>query len=285
MRHPFPILEHEYDSWVAAARIRPEWQRTVDNVCDRLVRFIDAGHYDEGCAATKVPVAWAAASFERESSSNFLCSPAQGDRWDRVSTHVPRGLGPYKSFTEAQIAAYKIDRLDQIAPYEWTWAYALYAGEEFNGFGYRDFHAIPTPYDVGATTIQRPGKYTSDGHFANVEDTQIGILPIMMGIVARRPALALAGAQPVLAMTSPAIILPIAKVAPSPIVASGTDVKWVQTSLNKILKIDPPLAVDGSYGRFTRNAVRTYEIARHLDVDAGIAGPQVRAAIEHELAA
>src|SRR5688572_12086151 len=57
--------------------------------------------------AAKAGVPWfvIAVIHQRESSQNFARSLAQGDPWDRVSTHVPKGRGPFNSWEEAAIDA------------------------------------------------------------------------------------------------------------------------------------------------------------------------------------
>ena len=55
-------------------------------------------------------------------------------------------------------------------------------------------------------------------------------------------------------------------------------VKWLQFELNRLGYI---LAVDGSYGPKTKNAVRTYQMARLLKVD-GIAGRETLGRLKSE---
>jgi lysozyme family protein len=56
-------------------------------------------------AKTGVPWFVIAVIHERESSQNWGRSLAQGDPWNRVSTHVPAGRGPFISREEAAIDA------------------------------------------------------------------------------------------------------------------------------------------------------------------------------------
>jgi peptidoglycan hydrolase-like protein with peptidoglycan-binding domain len=53
---------------------------------------------------------------------------------------------------------------------------------------------------------------------------------------------------------------------------------WLQEQLNA-LGADPPLLVDGSYGRATRRAVAAFQAKRKLAID-GLAGPQTIGEIE-----
>jgi lysozyme family protein len=279
MNHPFDALAGEYTSLLASVRVRPECQHEVDQVVARLLGFQSAGKYGEVSVTTGVPEAWMAASFEREGSSNFLCSPAQGDRWDRVSVNVPRGRGPFSNWADAAKDAYHLDGLDAIGASNWTIERACFEGELFNGFGYRDYHRMHSPYLWGATNIQQPGKYVRDGVFSSTEmDPQIGIVPIMIGMVRARPALAFANALPLIS-ASAAPIVP-ASPMPSPIGVGGGDygTKWIQEQLNAH-GADPQIDEDGNYGRFTRQSVMAFQQSQGLTAD-GLAGPLTIAALQ-----
>lgn len=58
--------------------------------------------------------------------------------------------------------------------------------------------------------------------------------------------------------------------------ATAHDVKWLQTSLNKL--VNAGLTVDGKYGEATQNAVKTFQKANGLTED-GWAGVQTQAAM------
>ena len=100
MQHPFSTLAPEYAALLAAMRLDParEHELAAGAV---VVLELSERHRDEWAEVagkTGVPRLWGLASFERESGSDYSRSPAQGDRWDRVSVNVPRGLGPYRSW-------------------------------------------------------------------------------------------------------------------------------------------------------------------------------------------
>lgn len=241
----------------------------IDSVARRLLRHLDHGDYADVPQVTGIPATWMATSFEREASSNFARSPAQGDPWNRKSTHVPRGRGPFKDWRESALDAYHIDGTDQIGAASWTWARACFEGELFNGFGYRDYHREHTPYLWGGTNNQQPGKYESDGVWVATKDDQLGMVPVMWRMVQLRPALALPGVAPQWA--------PAPGPLPTPTPSTLTDAGWVQRALNKVG--DYGLEVDGSYGRQTKIAVRDFQSKHDLDVD-GFAGPKTITALE-----
>lgn len=274
MIHPFEQLRSEYAQLLATMVITRRTE--VDYVVDarpgnNLLACIDAGRYAAACAASGgIPEEWAAASFEREASSNFALSPAQGDRWDRASVHVPAHRGPFASWEAAAIDAYAIDHLNEVGAANWTWERACYEGELFNGFGYRA-HGVHSPYLWSGTNHYARGKYVADGEWnAEERDEQLGIVPMMAVILQARPELKLANPFPA-SIQPPEVTSP-----PMPAPEGHHDGEALQEALNKL--DDAGLQVDGSYGRFTRNAVIAFQAKHHLQVD-GIAGPATWAAI------
>lgn len=278
MQHPFPALAPEYDALLARMVITRS--AAVESAAHRLLAFVDQGCYAPVSARTDIPQPWMATSFEREASSDFRLNPAQGDPWNRPSVHVPRGRGPFPDWQSAAIDAYHLDGIDRVGAANWTWARACYEGEVFNGMGYRA-HGIHSPYLWAGTNNYTSGKYVADGVWsAAAIDSQLGIIPMMARMVALRPALALPGAVPIAPDAPPIVPQP----PPRGLGGTKEETEQLQRDLNKLLGLTPPLDDDGDYGRLTRDAVRQYEISRHLAVDRGIAGPQVLASIKKELA-
>lgn len=263
MKHPFDQLEVEIVRDLAAMKILASRERDFDAVADKLVRNYMNGRYGDVAQTTGVPLPWIAASFEREASSDFSRSPAQGDRWNVVSIHVPRGRGPFPSWAAAAKDAYHLDGLDQVGAAGWSWALGAYYAELFNGFGYRDYHRMRSPYVWGGTNLQTRGKYESDGSFnPSTLDQQLGVVPMMMRMVERCPALTLPGAWP---FPDPLELVRAPTLVPAPTPIAGFDVKAVQRAL-KAKGFDPGL-VDGSFGRKTSAALRAFEASRGLVAD------------------
>jgi len=278
MQFPFATLQADYQT--SLARMQITRLAAVNATAERLVAFIDAGRYDAGCKATGVSIPWAAASFEREGSSNFNLNPAQGWPLSSKSRDVPYN-GPFTTWTAAQIAAYQIDCLDKIGAANWTWARNCYEGELFNGFGPR-LHGRHTGYLWAGTSIYNGGKYIGDGVWdPNVIDQQLGIVPMIYAIVSRRPQLAMVDAFPQ-AIPSPPIVP-----APAPVPVGHHDAIELHDAMNKLLGLEPPFpANDDNYDRFTKAAVIAFQKKAGFtgaDVD-GIAGPKTWNAIDAALA-
>lgn len=95
-----------------------------------------------------------------------------GQPWNRKTTIVPRGLGPWSSWHEAAVHAMKHEKLHLYKG--WTPGSMLAALEPYNGYGYRN-KGLRSPYIWASTNHQQRGKYVSDGVFnPNVMDTQVG---------------------------------------------------------------------------------------------------------------
>jgi len=283
MTHPFAILAPEYTALLAAMRLDPKREHEL-TVRAAAVLALGQAHSDEWAevkAKTGVPQLWGLASFERESGSDYSRSPAQGDRWDRVSVNVPRGLGPYRCWGDACVAAYAIDKLDEVGT-GWTWPRACYEGELFNGFGPRA-HGRHTGYLWAWTNVYTGGKYVADGKWdPGHVDEQCGMVPMMAALLRLDASLALADALPA-SNGDPIRLMMPPRQAPVPgngMAGSVMATKLLQGALNK-RGADPPLIQDGSYGRNTRRAVAAFQAAHGLIPD-GIAGPLTAAALRAE---
>lgn len=286
--HPFEILQPEYERRIASLKITRSSQinRRAMELCEDRV----LSHYLPVQEATKVPVIFQATTFERESGTNFNCSPAQGDPFNRVSTHVPRDRGPYSSWISCAIDTYTKEHVGILAPgvRNWTAAYFCWKLEAFNGFGPRDHGRVSGYVFAGTDQYDPPtgkgGKYVADGKWDGGQvDKQLGALPLAMAMIRLRPELALPG------FVGSAIGAPEdIPVLPTPVGVGGEIEGWttkdVQAALNTLHVDGTPLTVDGNAGRRTRAAVRAFQSDHGLDAD-GLAGPKTITALKLALAA
>lgn len=149
----------------------------VEAVCKRLLA--GKARYETVQGKTHVPWPLIAVIHEREASGSWAANLAQGDPWNHVSIHVPRGRGPFTSWEDAAV-----DALMNCPPYagkntDWSIGGALTLLEEYNGLGYARM-GIPSPYIWADTDQYVKGKYVSDGHFdPNVVDQQIGCAALL----------------------------------------------------------------------------------------------------------
>lgn len=144
-------------------------------------------------AQTGVPWYFIAVTHQRESSQRWDRSLAQGDPWNRVSVHVPRGRGPFASWEAAAI-----DALVNCHPYvarntDWSIGTLLTELEKYNGVGYAN-KGIPSPYLWSGTDQYQRGKYVADGKFdANAVDRQLGCAGLLLAMQALDPSIKLEG--------------------------------------------------------------------------------------------
>jgi len=140
-------------------------------------------------AKTGVPWFFIAVCHERESSQNWGGSLAQGDHWNRVSTHVPAGRGPFSSWEEAAV-----DALVNCAPRaalnkDWSAGGTLTMLEQYNGLGYAA-RGTPSPYVWAGTDQYRSGKYVRDGVFdPDAVDQQLGCAGLLFLMMAKDPSI------------------------------------------------------------------------------------------------
>ncbi len=122
------------------------------------------------------------------SSFDFTTHLANGQPLSHVTTQVPKGLGPFKTWEDGAIAALILEGWGHGKL--WDTANALNNIECFNGGGYRlqasptilgDNRPIPSPYLWSGTNHYTVGKYASDGNYnPHLVDGQMGCAAIMI---------------------------------------------------------------------------------------------------------
>lgn len=243
----FEDLAGSYSTWWTTMVINPSKIPYIDKRVGYLLTPDRKEIYKQITDQNDVPIVVLAATHEREGSGSMSLSLAQGDPWNRVSIHEPRGIGPFKSFIEAALYACRIDGLDKVGKGNWTIARVGYSEESYNGFGPR-LHGIRSGYVVGGTNLQQPGKYIHDGASGwrpNVWDDQIGVFPLVARMLALNPDLTLDG----------------------PLTRQHEDVLPPQISVEQIQKIVGLTGadVDGVYGPKTKAAVREWQRVHNLN--------------------
>jgi lysozyme family protein len=152
---------------------------SLDKVANRLVAATAKARYQDVSKTTKVPWAVIAVIHEREASQSWKGNLAQGDPWNKVSIHVPKGRGPFNSWEDAAV-----DALTNCAPKaanwkDWSIGGALTLLEEYNGLGYAA-RGKPSPYIWASTDQYVKGKFVADGHYdPNAVDHQLGCAALL----------------------------------------------------------------------------------------------------------
>ena len=155
-------------------KVDPNLTASIDKVATRLTAAAAKTRYQAVSTKTKVPWGIIAVIHEREASQSWKANLAQGDPWNKVSIHVPKGRGPFDSWEDAAI-----DALTNCAPRaaswkDWSIGGAMTLLEEYNGLGYAAM-GKPSPYVWAGTDQYKKGKYVADGHYdPNAIDHQLG---------------------------------------------------------------------------------------------------------------
>ena len=151
----------------------------INNTATRLVAAAAKARYQGVSAKTRVPWFIIAVIHEREASQRWNANIAQGDPFDRVSTHVPKGRGPFASWEDAAFDA--LVNCDPKAAkwQDWSPGGALTLLELYNGLGYY-FRGLPSPYNWASTNQYARGKFVRDGVFdPNFVDPQLGCAALL----------------------------------------------------------------------------------------------------------
>jgi lysozyme family protein len=151
-----------------------------DRVAKRLVAAKD--RYKAVADKTGVPWFVIAVIHEREASQKWNTQLGQGDPLNRVSTHVPKGRGPFKTWEDGAF-----DALVNCAPFagkwkDWTPGGTMTLLEEYNGLGYAA-RGLPSPYVWSGTDQYVKGKYVADGQFdPGAVDQQLGCAGLILAM-------------------------------------------------------------------------------------------------------
>lgn len=256
------------------------------NSARRIIQYKDI--YKKISERTGVPALWFMVINERESGTKFNSYLGNGDPLHKITTHVPKGRGPFNLWDDGAVDAVTYDHVALPGPEGWSWAWFLYKCEAWNGFGPR-LHGKYTGFLWSGCQIYEDdpihggGKYTADGVWnPNVHDAQLGVFGLARALIQLDQSLNINERFIFDApWGSPPARTPAAEFKPLPSEARLTGVRWLQDSLNKVQGSE--LKVDGSYGRHTRAAVRQFQASHKLAVD-GQAGDLTCAAIDVELA-
>lgn len=152
---------------------------------------------------TGVPWQVIAVIHEREAAQRWDASIAQGDPWDRISTHIPKGRGPSASWEAAAN-----DALSNCPPFAATWKDWSPGGtltllEQFNGLGYANM-GKPSPYIWAGTDQYARGKYIADGKYdPDAVDSQLGCAGLLLAMAEIDSSVANALGKTTLAATPP----------------------------------------------------------------------------------
>ena len=162
------------------ATVPKHLQPMVGRVVDRIMA--NSTRYQAVDSTTHVPWYVIGGLHNMESSGSFRHHLHEGSPLSGRTRWVPKGRpktgNPPFTWEESAKDALLYDKMGAV-----NWASldaTLYACERYNGTGYLRYHkSTPTPYLWAKTSIERPGKYVSDGKWSSTaRSQQIGIAAI-----------------------------------------------------------------------------------------------------------
>lgn len=201
----FETISREYASlWDSMEIMRDE--TVMHKTVERIVACRAA--YEEVEKLTGVPWYVVGIMDMREGGGGARKHLHNGDSLKRPTVQVPAnrppGPGPF-TFCQSACDALQIKGLDKLK--DWSVERMAYEFERYNGFGYRQYRDMRSPYLWGGTNHQDKGKYIADGKFSKaVMDPQHGCMPLLK-IIAETAAIELRsmyGATPDPTQPSPA---------------------------------------------------------------------------------
>jgi len=183
MWSPLAAYENESDlrvqRWLQAY-VPTHHKPAVDKAVRRIM--LHKARYKAVDAKTDVPWYVIAGLHNMESSGSFRHHLHEGSPLTRRTRWVPKGRpktgSPPFTWEYSAYDALKYDNMDDV---RWSHLFdTLWAVQRYNGTGYWRYHrSTPSPYLYAKTSIERAGKYISDGKWSSTaRSKQIGVAAI-----------------------------------------------------------------------------------------------------------
>jgi lysozyme family protein len=159
-------LRAEYERLFETCQIREERLRAADGIVDKLV----ANRKRYAVLETMIGTPWyvPAVIHNMEAGLRFDCHLHNGDPLTGRTVHVPVGRPPTGKppFTWEQSAQDALQGHHFHTWHDWSVAGVLYKLEEYNGWGYRQYHPeVKTPYLWSFSKHYTSGKYVADNKY------------------------------------------------------------------------------------------------------------------------
>jgi lysozyme family protein len=146
--------------------IDPQKMGIVNGILTRI-QSRKSLYYDFIESAIHVPWRVTAVIHYRESGLSLSRHLHNGDPLSARTVHVPAGRPingePPFSWQTSAMDALRLKGLDKVT--DWSLPNTLSIIEGYNGFGYRDYHHMPSPYLWAWSSNYHKGKYVADGKF------------------------------------------------------------------------------------------------------------------------
>ncbi len=140
------------------------------------------GAYQSVERITGVPWQVVAVVHALEASFDWNDNLMNGQPWNKKTTWVPKGHGPWTSWEKAAVAAFELKKKEGKLPKTWGLGETLEFLLKFNGLGYEG-RGLVSPYLWSFTNhyqSQGGGKYVKDGEFSrSAISKQVGAAVIL----------------------------------------------------------------------------------------------------------
>ncbi len=157
----------EYIKLYDTMKIKKSKLNRVDKLVDKILS--NKQRYKKVSNVLKCPWYLVAVIHNMESGQRFDRHLHNGDPLTARTKHYPPGRpkkgNPPFSWEESAIDALKLQRVHKVS--KWDLPTLLYKIEEYNGWGYRKYHHINSPYLWSWSNHYKSGKYVADGKWSN----------------------------------------------------------------------------------------------------------------------
>ena len=157
-------------------------EAAVEEAAHKIIAL--RGRYENVQKLTLVPWYFTGALHMRECDNNMRGCLHNGQLiigTGRRTTMVPRGRGPFATFEDSGVDAYRIEGIVGIP--DWSLERMCFLAEEFNGEGYHS-RGLPSPYVFAGSNQYSHGKFYDDGKYSpTMIDDQLGVAPVMKRVL------------------------------------------------------------------------------------------------------
>ena len=192
-----PELQYEYQHLFATCAIRLERVAEVEERVDAIMA--DRDRYWTVGQRLNIPWFVVAALHEVDAGRDFTVHLHNGDPLTERTRHLPDGRpaegGPPFTWEDSALDALMLRGID--AWDDWSIAGTLYKLEEYNGWGYRLYHAhVLSPYLWSFSNHYVSGKYVADGTWSDTAVSNQAGCAVLMRRLAEVMSLVSPGAVP-----------------------------------------------------------------------------------------
>ena len=167
-----------FDTMVIKPEIQSKLKKKTDTLIANKARYEEIAHHFPNPGFKWYIVA---VIHEMECSQNFSKYLGNGQDLSKVTTIVPKGRGPFKSFYDGAIDALNLQGVNSKT--DWSMEGILTFLESYNGFGYEK-KGIASPYLFAGSNHYTSGKFIKDHVYdPNAVSDQVGVALMLKQIM------------------------------------------------------------------------------------------------------